>query len=232
MPPTGFRCTRGTAILRFVASGGRFIGYPTGIVSPHWFLRGQGKQHLHRNRCVSEARADLLRVRSGEGSTKSFVSASSTTGERGETMSDKVKELQKQLARFEQTPESYGLDLRLDLADIVLRGLRERGWTQKQLAQKVGMKESFVSRIIHANANCTFDVAGRILVAFENRPRLATVQATEAVTASISDKVQQVLDYPEFPSQRSQGLIYHGQVQKNISCQCYQDGPRTTAPIH
>ena len=83
-----------------------------------------------------------------------------------------VKDLRKVLADFERTPESRGFDLRLALADLVIRHLRRKGWTQKKLAEEAGMKESFVTRIIHAEQNCTFDVAGRLLFGLDVRANL------------------------------------------------------------
>ena len=46
-------------------------------------------------------------------------------------------------------------------------------WTQHELANAAQMKESFVSRILDAEAaNCTFKTAGRILLALGIRARL------------------------------------------------------------
>ena len=62
-------------------------------------------------------------------------------------------------------PESQGVHLRLNLAEIVIRQLNANGWTQAELAERIGKKEPFISRIIHSDTNCTFDTAGRILFA-------------------------------------------------------------------
>ncbi len=69
------------------------------------------------------------------------------------------------LESYENKAESRGYELRLSLADVMLRGLRARGWSQKQLADAAQMKASFINRIIHGDSNCTFDVAGRLLFA-------------------------------------------------------------------
>jgi hypothetical protein len=76
-----------------------------------------------------------------------------------------IQDLHKRLAEFEASPDSRGLDLRLSLADLIIRKLRAKRWTQKRLADEVGMLEPFITRVIHARQNCTFDVAGRILFA-------------------------------------------------------------------
>lgn len=83
-----------------------------------------------------------------------------------------AKDLLHILAEFEKSPQSVGIGLRLDLADLVMRHLDLMGWTQKRLAEATGMHESFISRIIHANSNCKFDVAGRIMHALGVKVRL------------------------------------------------------------
>jgi hypothetical protein len=100
-----------------------------------------------------------------------------------------TKDLLKILEEYEKTPDSRGYDLRLDLADIVLRHLRDKGWTQKALADAAGMKAPFLTRIIHAAQNCTFDVAGRLLFALGVRAKLMelapSAEPTEGVEAAV-----------------------------------------------
>jgi plasmid maintenance system antidote protein VapI len=115
-----------------------------------------------------------------------------------------INDLLKDLEAFESTPESRGYDLRLDLAQIVLRHLKEKGWTQKALADAAGMKAPFLTRIIHAAQNCTFDVAGRLLFALGIRAKLlevpTTVGTTEVAAAAAPIAANTVT-----------GSIYHGQ---------------------
>ena len=84
----------------------------------------------------------------------------------------KARDLLRILAQFEESTQSVGIDLRLDLADLVMKHLDLKGWTQKMLAEKTGMHESFISRIIHADSNCQFEVAGRIMHALGVRIKL------------------------------------------------------------
>lgn len=89
-------------------------------------------------------------------------------------MSRVMLNITKALEEADTSPQSVGFDFRLDLADIVLAQLKAKGWTQKRLAKESGFKESFISRIIHAESNCTFDVAGRILSALGLGGKLVT----------------------------------------------------------
>lgn len=83
-----------------------------------------------------------------------------------------TRALLKILDDFSESAEGTGHTLRLDFADLILLQLRKKGWTQKKLAEAAQMKESFISRIIHGNSNCTFDMAGRILFAMNVKARL------------------------------------------------------------
>lgn len=85
-----------------------------------------------------------------------------------------IHEIVKELERFNKTEEGHALDLRLDLAEIILRGLSKPG-SHAKLAAAAKMKPSFLSRITHADANCTFDVASRIISAIGLRARLVAV---------------------------------------------------------
>src|SRR5438067_799702 len=89
-------------------------------------------------------------------------------------------DLLKILDDFNRHPESRGYDLRLSLAAIIMRRMKTKNWTQKQLAEAAGMKPSFITRILHADSNCTFDVAGRLLFALGIRAELAEVPRVRA----------------------------------------------------
>lgn len=101
----------------------------------------------------------------------------------------RINDLLKDLRDYEATPASHGLDLRLSLADIVLRALKRKGWTQKRLAQAAEMKESQITRVIHSDSNCTFDVAGRLLAALGMRAELSEVAET-----SREDRIEDTID--------------------------------------
>ena len=69
------------------------------------------------------------------------------------------------LDEYKRKPESYGMKLRLNLAELVIQQLNSNGWSQRDLAQKAGLKEAYISRVLHSDTNCTFESAGRILFA-------------------------------------------------------------------
>ena len=83
-----------------------------------------------------------------------------------------IRDLRNSLEKFERTPQARSLDLRLTLSTLILNGLDRRRWTQKRLAAEAGMRESFVSRLIHAQSNCEFDTVGRILHALGTQAAL------------------------------------------------------------
>jgi hypothetical protein len=107
-----------------------------------------------------------------------------------------VRELKDILSQFENTAESRGLELRLSLSEIVLRKLDELGWTQKRLAHEAEMKESFISRVVHSNANWTSDTAGKVLFALGLTARVQEHHPeTPALRVVPGDVGRQVISY-------------------------------------
>lgn len=94
-----------------------------------------------------------------------------------------IRDLLSDLDAFERDPASAGYDLRLDLAEIILRHLDGKNWTQKKLAEAAGMKSPFITRITHAAQNCTFDVAGRLLFALGIKAKLVLATSDTLGTA-------------------------------------------------
>ena len=135
------------------------------------------------------------------------------------------------LEEFEKSPESFGYDLRLDLADLVIRLLRQKGWTQKQLAKAARMKESFITRIIHSASNCTFDVAGRLMFALGVRAKLA-----EAPVESLPAFTGQAITFSESMEFNVAGTIYAQNEQKTRTAETATrylgtEAAHSTAPI-
>jgi transcriptional regulator with XRE-family HTH domain len=76
-----------------------------------------------------------------------------------------LNDLQCELENFENSPEGWGFELRLSLADIIVKYLRKHGWSQKKLAHVAGVKEPYITRLVKGESNCTFSTAGKILYA-------------------------------------------------------------------
>ena len=95
-----------------------------------------------------------------------------------------IRDLLGDLEAYRQTAESRGHDLRNDLANIVVRHLGQRGWSQARLAEAAGMKSPVLTRIIHSDANCTFDTAGRLLYALGIEAKLIEVGPDRASGAT------------------------------------------------
>lgn len=92
-------------------------------------------------------------------------------------MTQDVQEILRALKQYEDTPESWGLELRLNVAEIIISALRRKGWRQGDLAREASMKESFISRVLHSDANCTLDTVGRLFHALGVDAHMAEVAA-------------------------------------------------------
>ena len=90
-------------------------------------------------------------------------------------MSQAIKNILQAIEDLEDSPLGRSYDLRVDLAGILLRNLKEKGWTQRDLARAAKMKEPQVSRILHSNVNWTVDTIARLLFALKIRARLEQV---------------------------------------------------------
>ena len=95
-----------------------------------------------------------------------------------------VKELHRLREEYRRTSDSYGHELRLSFAEIVVDKLRELGWTQKALSQKLRVSEPQISRLLNGDHNWTSESAGRILFALGVRAHVKP--ASEIYEASSS----------------------------------------------
>lgn len=101
-----------------------------------------------------------------------------------------IQDILNDLKEFENSPENAGYDLRLDLADIIVRHLDGQKWTQARLAKAAGMKDAYLTRVIHSAQNCTFDVAGRILHALGVQVRLMEVPKESNSAGNYAEKAR------------------------------------------
>lgn len=96
---------------------------------------------------------------------------------------------QSYLARCRQDPEYREVENRLkpfmDLADEVLRLRMERGWTQEELAERVGTAQANVSRLENGLANPTLEFLQKLSDAFETELRVHLQSPVHVVRAQI-----------------------------------------------
>jgi len=98
-------------------------------------------------------------------------------------MKQRIRAFLNALDEYNRTnPESVGVELQLDLAQIVLAGVKRLGWTQDRLAKEADVSQGQINRILHGERNCTFDTAGRILFALGIRAKLKEVPEGKART--------------------------------------------------
>lgn len=79
------------------------------------------------------------------------------------------KDILDALRQIESSPSRGGVELRVSFSKLVIRKLRELGWTQKRLADECNKKEPYISRVINGDQNWSSDIAGQILFALKTR---------------------------------------------------------------
>ncbi len=97
-----------------------------------------------------------------------------------------IRDLQRIVDSFLDEPESAGYELRLNLSELIVEGMHRRDWSQRQLAEAAGVKESYITRLIHADANCTFESAGNVLFALGIRAKLGEVTLPTTSIAGVT----------------------------------------------
>ncbi|MCW5775814.1 MAG: helix-turn-helix transcriptional regulator [Phycisphaeraceae bacterium] len=97
-------------------------------------------------------------------------------------MSDILSRIQRKLAEYQATPEGFGNSLRHDVAMLIVDRLEELGWHQRDLARVLGKPDSFISRLIHSDSNCTVETIGEVCHALGIKP-LITARESRPTTA-------------------------------------------------
>ncbi len=83
-----------------------------------------------------------------------------------------VNRLRELREAYRKTPDGYIHELRLSFAEVVVDRLRELGWSQKTLSNRLGVTEPLVSRLLSGDHNWTSESAGRFLFALGVRARV------------------------------------------------------------
>jgi hypothetical protein len=90
-----------------------------------------------------------------------------------------LAEFSADLNDYDRTVEAWDLDLRFNLAEIVIRQLMERDMSRAQLARVAGMKPPRVTTILQCSQNWTVNVAARLLHALGTKVKLVEAPAQE-----------------------------------------------------
>ncbi len=90
----------------------------------------------------------------------------------------------------ENNPDNDGYEFRMQLASMVLIGLRDKGWTQTQLAEAADMEPPKITKIVHGDSNVTFRTAWRVLKALGIKARLTDESVPEVFSSTTSPHVQ------------------------------------------
>jgi transcriptional regulator with XRE-family HTH domain len=81
------------------------------------------------------------------------------------------------LAEYKKSKDFFSLELRLSLADLLMKTLTRVGWTQRRLAAVSGIDEPTISNIVTSGRNWEVDTAGALLWALGVHAKLQSVDA-------------------------------------------------------
>jgi len=80
-----------------------------------------------------------------------------------------------------ETPKDmeYFVDMNLAVSDQIMHYLKEKGWTQKRLAEELGKTESEISKWLSGMHNFTFKSVAKIAAVFEKDIVTTPLQAKD-----------------------------------------------------
>jgi len=159
-------------------------------VSPTRLLQPRRQERVRRYGSRYEARTKIRRRRESD-NRRDRSSSGRQELATGDPMTD-VDNILASLHEHDQSAQGYGHSLRLDFSRLVVESIDRLGWSQRQLARSSGLRESYISRIVHGEANFTLDTVGAVLHALGVRPLLVGESAT------VSTKSDSRIDTPEF----------------------------------
>jgi transcriptional regulator with XRE-family HTH domain len=109
--------------------------------------------------------------------------------------------------RFKSTPESYAITLQTSLTRLVLESLKDRGWTQRDLAKRANIKEPFLTRTLQGD-NWTTATAGKLLCALGVRAEIAR-KNTSTIPLRFAEHA------PKTTYSRKHSVKFYGQEEKS-----------------
>ena len=92
-------------------------------------------------------------------------------------MSEAAEQIRSAIENFEKTEESRVLEIQLSLTRLVIKGLKEKGWTHSLLARELGFSNRIIERLLHGDENWTVETAGKILFALGIKAELKEVES-------------------------------------------------------
>lgn len=94
-------------------------------------------------------------------------------------MTSLLGEFRKLAESVSDTPESVGMDLRIQFSTLLERMLQHNQWSQAELFRRTGIHQPEISAYMHADDNITVDQIGRILHACKARIRMQLILSDE-----------------------------------------------------
>jgi transcriptional regulator with XRE-family HTH domain len=86
------------------------------------------------------------------------------------------------LSAMEYSLKGLELDMRYDVMNFIIKNMGEQNYSQKKLAQLVGMKESQLSKILSGEINLTLKTIARFFKEFQKKPAIIE-QAREKIAS-------------------------------------------------
>ena len=83
---------------------------------------------------------------------------------------------------LENSTEGFALKLRLDLATLIVKRLKELNWTQTELSNRTGIPAALISRIVHSDQNCRFSTVAKLLHTLSIKPALVAEAGSTPIT--------------------------------------------------
>ena len=106
--------------------------------------------------------------------------------------------LDKALSKFARDPEFVAERLALDLAEDILRVMKDSQVSKSELARRMGVSRAYVSRMLDAPPNLTLLTISKVALALELEPNLrllhtakhpeSTRPLTESVATALSPR--------------------------------------------
>jgi len=134
-----------------------------------------------------------------------------------------IKAILDAIEAAESSPLGRSVELRVSFSRLVTERLRELGWTQKKLAEKTRKKESYISRVLNGDENCSFDRAAELLfilgteAEFRAAPEHVTAVGYRTVSGSNGNQTTGRVTFKE---------ISYGQSPQDIEWTVQEIGPK------